>query len=34
LHGGTLAIESEVGHSTTVTISLPLPRKPDPAAGS
>ena len=32
LHGGTLAIESELGSGTTVTISLPRPRRADAAA--
>ncbi len=32
LHGGLLAIESELGSGTTVTISLPLPRRADAAA--
>jgi signal transduction histidine kinase len=27
LHGGVLAIESELGSGTMVTISLPLPRR-------
>ncbi|HEX4617865.1 MAG TPA: ATP-binding protein [Stellaceae bacterium] len=32
LHGGVLAIESELGSGTTVTISLPRPRRADAAA--
>src|ERR1700756_4064966 len=32
LHGGTLAIESEIGSGTTVTISLPRPQSADAAA--
>jgi signal transduction histidine kinase len=32
LHGGTLAIESVLGSGTTVTISLPLPRRAGAAA--
>jgi signal transduction histidine kinase len=32
LHGGVLAIASELGSGTTVTISLPLPRSADAAA--
>ena len=30
LHHGTMAIESEPGHGTTVTISLPVERRPVP----
>src|SRR5271166_5274253 len=32
LHGGTLAIDSELGSGTTVTISLPLPQRADAVA--
>jgi signal transduction histidine kinase len=32
-HGGLVAVQSEVGHGATVTITLPLMTTPAPLAG-